>query len=67
MMNVSIGSRAAIFCQCEFGQSKSAACAVVILQFSPKDGIEIFADYRYYPNHMIYHKVIEVSERTQTR
>ena len=56
-----------ILCQCEYGQSRSAACAAAIRQFFHKDGIEIFADYRYYPNQMIYHKVIDALERTRTR
>ena len=56
-----------ILCQCEYGQSRSAACAAAIRQFFHKDGIVIFADYRYYPNQMIYHKVIDALEQTRTR
>lgn len=56
-----------IICQCEYGQSRSAACAAAIRQHFHKDGIEIFADYRYYPNQMIYHKVFEALERTENR
>ena len=52
-----------ILCQCEYGQSRSAACAAAIRQFFHRDGIEIFADYRYYPNQMIYHKVMDALER----
>lgn len=54
-----------IICQCEYGQSRSAACAAAIRQHFHKDGIEIFADYRYYPNQMIYHKVFEALERAE--
>ena len=54
-----------IICQCEYGQSRSAACAAAIRQYFHKDGIEIFADYRYYPNQMIYHKVSEALERVE--
>ena len=43
-----------IICQCEYGKSRSAACAAAILEFFYNDGIKIFADYRYYPNKMIY-------------
>lgn len=52
-----------IICQCEYGQSRSAACAAAIRQFFNGDGIEIFADYRYYPNQMIYHKVFDALMR----
>lgn len=46
-----------IICQCEYGQSRSAACAAAILQYYYNDGISIFADYRYYPNQLVYNKV----------
>lgn len=47
-----------IICQCEYGQSRSAACAAAILEFFCKDGISIFADYRYYPNQLIFNKIL---------
>lgn len=46
-----------IICQCEYGQSRSAACAAAILQYYYNDGISIFADYRYYPNQLVYNKI----------
>ena len=46
-----------ILCQCEYGQSRSAACAAAIAEFYYHNGIEIFADYRYYPNQLVYHKI----------
>ena len=46
-----------IICQCEYGQSRSAACAAAILEHFYKNGISIFADYRYYSNQLVYHKV----------
>lgn len=46
-----------IICQCEYGQSRSAACAAAILEHYQKNGISIFADYRYYPNQLIYNKI----------
>ena len=46
-------------CQCEYGQSRSAACAAAILEFFEKTGISVFADYRYYPNQLLYHKVYD--------
>lgn len=48
-----------IICQCEYGQSRSAACASAILEHFYRNGISIFADYRYYPNQMIFHKVFD--------
>ena len=48
-----------IICQCEYGQSRSAACAAAILEHFYKTGISVFADYRYYPNQMVYHKVFD--------
>ena len=43
--------------QCEYGQSRSAAIAAA-RQYYYGDGIEIFADERYYPNKFVYHKVL---------
>lgn len=47
-----------ILCQCEYGQSRSAACAAAIKEYFDRSGIEIFADYRYYPNQMIFNKLL---------
>ena len=46
-----------IICQCEHGQSRSAACAAAIKEHFEKSGIDIFADYRYYPNQLIFNKL----------
>lgn len=48
-----------ILCQCEYGQSRSAACAAAILEYYHRAGITIFADYRYYPNQLVFHKVYD--------
>jgi protein-tyrosine phosphatase len=48
-----------IICQCDYGQSRSAACAAAILQCYEARGIDIFVDYRYYPNQLVYHKVFD--------
>lgn len=48
-----------IICQCDYGQSRSAACAAASLQYYENRGIDIFADYRYYPNQLVYNKVFE--------
>lgn len=54
-----------IICQCEYGQSRSAGCAAAILEHFTHNGISIFADYRYYPNQMVYHKVFDALENYQ--
>lgn len=48
-----------IICQCDYGQSRSAACASAILEHFYHNGISVFADYRYYPNQVIFHKVFD--------
>lgn len=51
-----------ILCQCEYGQSCSAACAAAILEHFYRRGIDIFTDYKYYPNQVVYHKVFDALE-----
>jgi predicted protein tyrosine phosphatase len=46
-----------IIFQCEHGQSRSAAITAAITQFKYKNGIEIFADDKYYPNKFVYRKI----------
>ena len=48
-----------IICQCEYGQSRSAGCAAALLQHFEGRGIDVFVDYRYYPNQLVYHKVFD--------
>ena len=52
-----------VICQCDYGQSRSAACAAAILQHFEGRGIDIFADYSYYPNQLVYHKVFDALEK----
>ena len=47
-----------IICQCEHGQSRSAAIAAAIIEYRNKNGIEIFASYNYYPNKTVFKKVL---------
>ena len=47
-----------LICQCEHGQSRSAAVAAAVLEYLDKSGIEIFADDNYYPNKMVFKKVL---------
>ena len=48
-----------LICQCDYGQSRSAGCAAAVQQHFYQNGIDIFADYRYYPNQMVYHKIFD--------
>lgn len=52
-----------ILCQCEYGESRSSGCAAAILEHFYKKGITIFADYRYYPNQVVYHKIFDALEK----
>ena len=53
----SVSSGYDIICQCEYRQSRSAACAA-IKEYYDKSGIEIFTDYRYYPNQLVFNKLL---------
>lgn len=48
-----------IICQCEYGQSRSTGCAAAILEHFYKNGISVFADYRYYPNQLVFNKILD--------
>lgn len=47
-----------LICQCEHGESRSAAIVAAIMEYHYKKGIKIFADERYCPNKSIYKKVL---------
>ena len=47
-----------LICQCEHGQSRSAAVAAAILEYRCKNGIIVFAHDKYYPNKMVFNKVL---------
>ncbi len=46
-----------IICQCEDGRFISAGCAAALHEYFTADGVFIFADYRYEPSRMVFHKV----------
>lgn len=48
-----------LICQCEFGQSRSAAVAAAIREYASGTGIDIFADRRYYPNKHVFHMTLQ--------
>lgn len=52
-----------ILCQCEYGESRSSACAAAILEHFYQKGLSIFTDYRYYPNQVVFHKVFDALEK----
>ena len=52
-----------IICQCEYGQSRSAATAAAILEHFYHSGISIFTNYDYYPNQVVYHKIFDALEK----
>ena len=56
-----------IICQCDYGQSRSAACAAAILEHFEKKGISIFSDIKYLPNQMIYNKLMAALKRVHTK
>ena len=47
-----------IICQCEHGQSRSAAVAAAIIEFQSKNGISVFADDNYYPNKVVFRRIL---------
>ena len=48
-----------LICQCEHGQSRSAAVAAAMLEFRNRRGIEVFSNDKYYPNKVVFRKVLE--------
>jgi predicted protein tyrosine phosphatase len=52
------GETELLICQCHYGQSRSAGCAAAIAEYYYGNGIDIFADYRFFPNKLVYHKVL---------
>ena len=48
-----------IMCQCEYGESRSAGCAAAIYEYFEGNATWIFSNYIYYPNKLIYHKILE--------
>ena len=55
-----------IICQCEYGQSRSAGCAAAIMEHFDHNGIDVFADYRRFPNQMVFNKLRDVLDKTDS-
>ena len=50
-------------CQCEYGQSRSAACAAAIAETFGGYGEVVFKDKRYCPNRWVYQKLLAVLQK----
>ena len=48
-----------LICQCEHGQSRSAAVAAAVMEFRSRKGVLIFSHDKYYPNKVVFRKVFE--------
>lgn len=46
-----------VICQCEHGESRSAALAAAIAEFESKDGLRYFIDDKYCPNKFVFRKI----------
>ena len=56
-----------IICQCEYGQSRSAGCAAAIREHFYHDGIWVFADFKRYPNQLVFRKLYDALEKIDLR
>lgn len=52
-----------LICQCEYGQSRSAGVAAAVLEYFTRSGITIFAAHNYYPNKLVFKKVLHQLNR----
>jgi len=48
-----------LICQCEHGQSRSAAVAAAVTEYLCQDGIKVFSSDEYFPNKVVFRKVYE--------
>lgn len=55
---ISRSNTGTLVCQCEYGQSRSAAVAAAVEEYYHRRGVHIFADPRYYPNKYIFRKLL---------
>ena len=46
-----------LICQCEHGESRSAAVAAAIAEFEKHNGLQYFIDEKYCPNKLVFRKV----------
>lgn len=55
---ISRNNTGSLICQCEYGQSRSAAVAAAVEEYYHRRGVHIFADPRYYSNKYIFRKLL---------
>lgn len=55
-----------LICQCEHGQSRSAGVAAAIMEYRNRKGIAIFSDDRFYPNKVVFRKVLAALNTVKT-
>ena len=56
-----------IICQCEYGQSRSAACAAAICEHFYKSGLSVFTNCKYQPNQLVFSKVLNALEKHKAK
>lgn len=54
-----------IICQCEFGVSRSSACAMAIKEYVFQNGIEVFRNRNYYPNQIFFNNIYDCLRETE--
>ena len=54
-----------LICQCEMGQSRSAAVAAAVIEHYTGAPSDIFNDDRYWPNRLVHHTVLKAFEENQ--
>ncbi len=54
-----------IICQCEFGVSRSSACAMAIKEYVHGNGIDVFRNYDYYPNQIFFNSIYDCLKNTE--
>jgi predicted protein tyrosine phosphatase len=52
-----------LICQCYYGESRSAGLAAAVSEYFYGNGIDIFADYNYFPNKSVYHKTLKALKK----
>lgn len=54
-----------LICQCEHGESRSAAVAAAIAEFENHNGLQYFIDEKYCPNKLVFRKVFAALKKVQ--
>ncbi len=54
-----------IICQCEYGVSRSAGCAMAIKEYIFGNGIDVFRNYSYRPNQIFFNSILDCLRETE--